>query len=83
MRALKREKLSVWQLCRAEELHMADEKTLRGNQTGGRMEKRNLTNETIKAIETVISKGDRAEVVPVKDGVKVLRVSRETIHEQK
>lgn len=43
------------------------------------MDKRNLTTETIKAIETVLSKGDRAEVVPVKDGVKVLRVKRETV----
>lgn len=34
---------------------------------------------TIKAIESVLSKGDRAEVVPVKDGVKVLRVRREEV----
>lgn len=33
----------------------------------------------IKAIETVLSKGERAEVVPVKDGVKVLIVKRETV----
>lgn len=42
-------------------------------------DKRNLTVETIKAIETVLSKGDRVEVVPVKDGIKVLRVKRETV----
>lgn len=44
------------------------------------MQERNLNLETIKAIETVLSKGDRAEVVPVKDGVKVLRVKRETVN---
>lgn len=31
---------------------------------------------TIKAIESVLSKGDRAEVIPVKDGVRVMRVRR-------
>lgn len=35
---------------------------------------------TIKAIESVLAKGDRAEVVPVKGGVKVLRVRRETVY---
>ena len=34
---------------------------------------------TIKAIESVLSKGDRAEVIPVKDGVRVMRVRRETV----
>lgn len=31
---------------------------------------------TIKAIESVLSKGDRVEVIPVKDGVKVMRIKR-------
>lgn len=35
--------------------------------------------ETIKAIETIISKGDRAEVIPTKDGVKVVRIRREPV----
>lgn len=35
-----------------------------------------LTEEQIKLIEFVISTGDRAEVIPVKDGAKVLRVKR-------
>lgn len=39
-----------------------------------------IDHATIKAIEFVLAKGDRAEVVPVKDGVKVLRVRRETVH---
>lgn len=35
--------------------------------------------ETIKAIEFVLSKGDRAEVIPTKDGVKVVRIRREPV----
>ena len=35
--------------------------------------------ETIKAIEAILSKGDRAEVIPTKDGVKVVRIRRETV----
>lgn len=35
--------------------------------------------ETIKAIEAILSKGDRAEVIPTKDGVKVVRIRREPI----
>lgn len=38
-----------------------------------------LTPEQIKAIETVTTKGDRVEVVPVKDGVKILKVKREEV----
>lgn len=43
------------------------------------MQKPQLDTATIKVIESVIAKGDRAEVVPVKDGVKVLRVRREEV----
>lgn len=35
--------------------------------------------QTIKAIETVLMKGDRVELIPVKDGVKVVRVKREMV----
>lgn len=35
--------------------------------------------ETIKAIESVLSKGDRAEVIPTKDGEKVVRIRREPV----
>lgn len=38
-----------------------------------------IDDKTKQAIETVLSKGDRAEVIPVKDRVKVMRVRRETI----
>lgn len=34
---------------------------------------------TVRAIETVLSKGDRVEVIPVKDGVRVMRIRRETV----
>lgn len=33
----------------------------------------------IKAAESILAKGDRVELIPVKDGVKVLRVKREEI----
>lgn len=44
------------------------------------MPKMQIDPATIKAIESVLSKGDRAEVIPVKDGVRVMRVRRETVN---
>lgn len=38
---------------------------------------------TIKAIESVLAKGDRVELIPVKDGVKVLRVRREEVKQNR
>nr|DAW43778.1 MAG TPA: Protein of unknown function (DUF2577) [Caudoviricetes sp.] len=35
--------------------------------------------ETIKAIEAVLAKGDRVELIPVKDGIKVVRIRREPV----
>lgn len=35
--------------------------------------------ETIKAIEAMLAKGDRVELIPVKDGIKVVRIRRETV----
>ena len=35
--------------------------------------------ETIKAIEAILAKGDRAEVIPTKGGVKVVRIRREPV----
>lgn len=43
------------------------------------MQERNLDPATIRAIESVLSKGDRAEVIPVKDGIRVMRVKREAV----
>lgn len=39
----------------------------------------NLTPTAIKAIESVLSKGDRAEVIPTKEGVKVIKVVRKEV----
>lgn len=36
--------------------------------------------EFLQTVDRVLSKGDRAEVVPGKDGVKILRVRRETMN---
>lgn len=33
----------------------------------------------VLAIDKTVSKGDRAETIPVKDGVKVVRVRREEV----
>lgn len=41
-----------------------------------------LTRATIKAIEAVIAKGDRAVIIPVKDGIRVKRDKSETVYEQ-
>jgi hypothetical protein len=38
-----------------------------------------LTNEQIKAIERTISQGDRVEIVPNKDGAKLLKIKREEV----
>lgn len=38
-----------------------------------------LTKEQIAIIERIVNSGQRAEIIPVKDGVKVVRVKRETI----
>lgn len=38
-----------------------------------------LSMANVTAIESVLSKGDRVEVIPVKDGVKVMRVKREDV----
>lgn len=40
---------------------------------------RELSLEQIKAIEATVAKGDRAEVVPVRDGLKILHVKREEV----
>lgn len=38
-----------------------------------------IDEKTILAIEKVISKGDRVELIPVKDGVKVIHIRRKEI----
>lgn len=38
-----------------------------------------LAAAAIKTIESVLSTGQRVELIPVKDGVKVVKVKRETV----
>lgn len=38
-----------------------------------------VDEKTIKTAESVLAKGDRVELIPVKDGVKVVRVRREEV----
>lgn len=38
-----------------------------------------MTDTQVKAIEAVLSKGDRVELIPVKDGVKVIQVNRKEV----
>ena len=41
-----------------------------------------MDDKTIKAAESVLSRGERVELIPVKDGVKVVRVRREEVKEK-
>ena len=36
-----------------------------------------MTDDQVKAIEAVLAKGDRVELIPVKGGVKIVRIHRE------
>lgn len=38
-----------------------------------------MDEKTIKAIEKILAKGDRVELIPVKDGVKAIHIKREEI----
>ena len=38
-----------------------------------------MDEKTIEAIKCVLAKGDRVELIPVKDGVKVIQVRRKEI----
>ena len=38
-----------------------------------------MDERTIKAIERILEKGDRVELIPSKDGVKVIHIKRETV----
>lgn len=43
------------------------------------LQKQLLKENDIKVAEKVLAKGDRVELIPVKDGVKVIQVKREEI----
>ena len=38
-----------------------------------------MTEQTIKAIEAILAKGDRVELIPTRDGVKVVHIKRESV----
>ena len=38
-----------------------------------------MTEAQLKAVEAALAKGDRVELIPVKDGVKVIQVKRKEI----
>ena len=38
-----------------------------------------MDEKTIKAIETVLAKGDTVELIPVKDGIKVIHIKRNAV----
>ena len=47
------------------------------------MEKPTIDEKTIKLIETILAKGDRVELIPVKNGIKVIHIERFLVSEQK
>lgn len=46
-----------------------------------RKERTAVDEKTVKAAESILARGERVELVPVKNGVRVLRVRRETVLE--
>lgn len=47
------------------------------------MQERLLKEPEIRKAESALAKGDRVELIPVKDGVKVVRVRREEVKNEK
>lgn len=43
------------------------------------MDKVYLSTSVVSVIEEILSKGDRVELIPVKDGVRVIQVQRKEI----
>ena len=41
-----------------------------------------MDKNTIRAAEAVLQRGDRVELIPVKDGVKVVRIKREEVNKK-
>lgn len=38
-----------------------------------------IDEKTIKAIESILAKGNRVELIPVKNGVKIIHIKREEV----
>ena len=41
-----------------------------------------LRPDTIRALEAILSRAERAEIIPVKDGVRIYEVRRREVHTQ-
>lgn len=41
-----------------------------------------MDEKTIKAIESILAKDDRVELIPVKDGVRVIHIKREEVRKE-
>ncbi len=41
-----------------------------------------MDEKQIKVIESILKKGDRIELIPVKNGVKIIHIKREEIKEK-
>lgn len=39
-----------------------------------------MKDEVVRIVEKILARGERVELIPVKDGVKVVRIRRETIN---
>ena len=42
-----------------------------------------MDEKTIRSIENILKKGDRVELIPVKDGVKVIQIQRKEVKENR
>ena len=38
-----------------------------------------MTDSIVQAIETILARGDRVELIPTRDGVRVVRIRRESV----
>ena len=47
------------------------------------MQKQLLSENQIKTTESILLKGDRVELIPVKDGVKVIQIQRKEVKENR
>lgn len=58
---------------------MAKRLTIRGENDIMSSEKVKISDEQKKAIEKTLANGDRIELIPVKDGVKIMQVQKKTL----
>lgn len=38
-----------------------------------------MTDQTIKAIEAILARGDRVELIPTRDGIQIVHIKREKV----